>query len=239
MTNWKKKWDLHPRKFREHDFERQVEATVGGQPYSAGQIEAMTERIAAAMDLQPGDVVLDICCGNGLLTSKLATRCTRIVGLDFSEPLLAVARRHHHPPNVKYLFRDVLRLDQLDPTEIGPIDKALMIGALQYFSKGQFEAILDDLFTRDPPRVKMLFLGNVLNRAAKWTMINSARKKIMYAYYLLSRKDALGTFWQQSYMKSVCQRRELDCEFYLGDLACDGVQAKFRFDVKIARRNAL
>ena len=83
MTNWKKKWRAYPRRFDEKDFARQVESTVDGRPYSSSQVDDVARRIASVMDLQSNDVVLDICCGNGLFTAQLAPLCARIVGWIF------------------------------------------------------------------------------------------------------------------------------------------------------------
>ena len=111
MTNWKKIWNDYPRRFDEKDFARQVGLSVDGQPYNSRQVEENTRRIASAIDIQPDDAVLDICCGNGLFTEKLAPLCARIVGVDFSEPLIDIARRYHQPANVEYLVSDARRLD--------------------------------------------------------------------------------------------------------------------------------
>jgi demethylmenaquinone methyltransferase / 2-methoxy-6-polyprenyl-1,4-benzoquinol methylase len=42
---------------------------------------------------QPGETALDVCCGTGDLALALAGSGLRTVGLDFSEPMLAVARQ--------------------------------------------------------------------------------------------------------------------------------------------------
>jgi demethylmenaquinone methyltransferase/2-methoxy-6-polyprenyl-1,4-benzoquinol methylase len=49
-------------------------------------------RVIRLSGMQPGDDVLDLCCGTGDLALALARAGGRVVGLDFSEPMLAVAR---------------------------------------------------------------------------------------------------------------------------------------------------
>jgi SAM-dependent methyltransferase len=57
-----------------------------------------------------GDV-LDLCCGNGRLAPVLAPAVRSITGLDFSEPLIAIARaRHEHLRNVRFICGDASRL---------------------------------------------------------------------------------------------------------------------------------
>ncbi|HLG07674.1 MAG TPA: class I SAM-dependent methyltransferase [Gaiellaceae bacterium] len=50
-------------------------------------------RLAVREVVWPGDRVLDACCGTGDLAIEAERRGGRVVGLDFSEPMLARARR--------------------------------------------------------------------------------------------------------------------------------------------------
>jgi SAM-dependent methyltransferase len=58
---------------------------------------------------QPIQAALDLACGTGLLTRRLARRAESVVGLDASEAMLREARRHPTGHNVRYVrgdFRD-------------------------------------------------------------------------------------------------------------------------------------
>lgn len=53
-------------------------------------------RVAEAANIQPGQSVLDVACGTGVLTREVATRVGAsgsVVGLDVNEGMLAVAKR--------------------------------------------------------------------------------------------------------------------------------------------------
>ena len=50
-------------------------------------------RMLSLAEVSPGDAALDLCCGTGDVAFALAKRGAKAVGLDFSEPMLAVARR--------------------------------------------------------------------------------------------------------------------------------------------------
>ncbi|MBK9137458.1 MAG: bifunctional demethylmenaquinone methyltransferase/2-methoxy-6-polyprenyl-1,4-benzoquinol methylase UbiE [Verrucomicrobia bacterium] len=68
----------------------------------------------------PGKVMLDLCCGTGDVTFRLAAAGAAVVGVDFSEPMLAVARqrRRARGPDAKVVFvqGDALHIPFADDT---------------------------------------------------------------------------------------------------------------------------
>ena len=50
-------------------------------------------RMIALADPRPNNLALDLCCGTGDLALALARRGAKVVGIDFSEPMLKVARK--------------------------------------------------------------------------------------------------------------------------------------------------
>jgi demethylmenaquinone methyltransferase/2-methoxy-6-polyprenyl-1,4-benzoquinol methylase len=69
-------------------------------------------RLTAAAAVRPGDRVLDACCGTGDLAVACARAGGRVVGVDFSEPMLARARRKSAA--VEWVRADVLALPFAD-----------------------------------------------------------------------------------------------------------------------------
>lgn len=62
---------------------------------TAGLHHRWRQRAAEAAELHPGDAALDVCCGTGDLALELARRVSpggHVVGCDFSEPMLDLAR---------------------------------------------------------------------------------------------------------------------------------------------------
>jgi SAM-dependent methyltransferase len=64
--------------------------------------------------IRPGDRVLDVGCGTGVLTAALAERGHKAVGIDSSEPYLSSARRLRPHPEVAFEIGDVRRLPHND-----------------------------------------------------------------------------------------------------------------------------
>jgi demethylmenaquinone methyltransferase/2-methoxy-6-polyprenyl-1,4-benzoquinol methylase len=96
---------------------------------SAGLHHRWRERAADIAGLGPGDSALDVCCGTGDLTLELAGRVSpggHVVGCDFSEPMLDLAREKagaRGASGVRFEWADALQL----PYDAGRFD-AVTVG---------------------------------------------------------------------------------------------------------------
>ena len=96
---------------------------------SAGLHHRWRERAAEQAALRPGDSALDVCCGTGDLTLELASRLApggNVVGCDFSEPMLDLAREKAEgrgAAGVRFEWADALNL----PYDAGRFD-AVTVG---------------------------------------------------------------------------------------------------------------
>jgi len=61
-----------------------------------------------ADNVNEGDTVLDIGCGNGALTCDVAKRAERVVGVDLNEKSISLARQRYSRGNIKYSCGNVL-----------------------------------------------------------------------------------------------------------------------------------
>jgi demethylmenaquinone methyltransferase/2-methoxy-6-polyprenyl-1,4-benzoquinol methylase len=95
---------------------------------SMGTDGGWRRRAARATELRPGGSALDVACGSGKLTvelSRLAGPSGRVLGLDFSPEMLAVARRDH--PGIEFREGDALNL----PFEDGSFDASTIAFGLR------------------------------------------------------------------------------------------------------------
>ena len=115
--DWKKYWTEFPRRFDERDFCFQVGRFSRGRATDPRELAIAVAQVHEGLELVASDRVLDLCCGNGLLTARYCGRCSSALGVDFSEELLQVARRYHQPAGVSYLHSAV---QDLSPTLLSP-----------------------------------------------------------------------------------------------------------------------
>jgi len=52
-------------------------------------------------------LVLDVGCGNGLLTNKIASNATSVVGVDLSEKNIKIANEKYSAKNIKYIHSSI------------------------------------------------------------------------------------------------------------------------------------
>lgn len=81
--------------------------------------------LRSALELRPGDSLLDVGCGTGHFTRRAAAEGALVVGLDVDESALEFARRHS-PEQIQFLRGDGVRL----PFEDGSFDKVMSVTAL-------------------------------------------------------------------------------------------------------------
>ncbi|HEX3734801.1 MAG TPA: bifunctional demethylmenaquinone methyltransferase/2-methoxy-6-polyprenyl-1,4-benzoquinol methylase UbiE [Solirubrobacterales bacterium] len=96
---------------------------------TAGMHHRWRERAADRTGLGPGDSALDVCCGTGDLAFELSRRVApegRVVGCDFSEPMLDLAREKalsRQAQGVRFEWADALALpydgERFDAVTVG------------------------------------------------------------------------------------------------------------------------
>lgn len=82
-------------------------------PFEVAKYDAQLALLDA--DLGPGERygrALEIGCGAGAFTRRLAPRCESVVGLDVAEPAIALAKARTSAPNVEYLRENVMQWQQ-------------------------------------------------------------------------------------------------------------------------------
>lgn len=97
--------------------------------------ETAIRRIVEALELQPGDAVLEIGCGTGALTSRLVLEAGHYVGVEVDARLFSILQDRWRSPHATFLNQDILKLDlyQLRDERLGSAGKWKVVGNLPYY----------------------------------------------------------------------------------------------------------
>ena len=98
---------------------------------SASFVPALATTILAWLTPESSDIILDLGCGDGVLTAEIASRCLKIVGLDSSQNLIKAAEDAYTAganshPNLEFRVQDCRKLETM--IEEGSLE-------IEYFSK--------------------------------------------------------------------------------------------------------
>ena len=119
-----------------------------------------TSLVLELLEPQPGERILDAGCGTGIFTGEILTAGARVVGLELSGPMLAVARAKLAERPFVPLRGDITRLPFADQV----FDKTVSITALEFIPQGD-QAVSELLRVTRPGG---LVVVATLNRLSPW-----------------------------------------------------------------------
>ena len=209
MTDWEKFWQEYRITSIESDSDLLYQAgkTVAGNVIDRSTFEILVRGIISLLNLKGDDNLLDLCCGNGIVTYELSKVVNHIIGIDFSNPFFENANRFKSGNNIQYISYDVKRLIDIKAKLIkARINKVLLYDGLAYFNKEELNTLINLLGEIGGREIKIL-LGSVLDNNKKWNFFNSARRKLNYLVNmkLLGNTKGVGTWWRMQDITAICE----------------------------------
>ncbi len=103
-------------------------------------------------NIRSQDMVLDIGCGNGYLTSSVAKKARSVVAVDLNQDNIETAKRRFHRDNVSYVCGDATRLEFA-----GEFDVVVLSNVLEHLdNRAAFLSTLSKRATRFLIRVPLI-----------------------------------------------------------------------------------
>jgi SAM-dependent methyltransferase len=159
--SWKDFWEDYRRieAKTEDDLFVQVGRTIGRRPVIEPEFVLEMAQVDHQLDPQADDIVLEYCCGNGLVCYQLAPRVHQVIGIDFTARLIDAARHLRSRANIEYHVRDIREplADLLGPRRP---TRFLMVWGLAYLTPDDLDRVLrHTVAVRDPSRFCFLATG--------------------------------------------------------------------------------
>jgi 2-polyprenyl-3-methyl-5-hydroxy-6-metoxy-1,4-benzoquinol methylase len=231
MRDWRKYWRDQTPSLEDtfDDALREVGKTVLGNPISEEQVNLITETIRRQLKLCESDCIIDIGCGNGLLTSRLASYVGEICGFDVSEVLIQAAQRRYRNHNCRFVVEDVLTSDFLNLTSQVP-SKIVAYEVLQHLSSTETKALFAKIRDAIPDGIRF-FVGSVPDFELIRQFYNTRERWQRYEENMGQNTEQIGHWWNREEIALICAGLNLECQFLDQDPRL--YTSHYRFDVLV------
>jgi len=225
MRRW---WNTEPLRIDDHH--RQVLRTIDGEPTSREDV-AVAEGVVEALGLRPDEVLVDLCCGNGLITALLARRCRRVLALDYSQPLIDIARAGYAAPNLTYVCAAAEALsDEMLGDELA--DAASMVSALQFFDEHRLGAMVQSVLRLARPRFRLV-LTDIPDARRRDEFYDTPEKRAAHQRRLADGSELLQHWWTPEELADLAAHQGLTARVVRRDPRL--TDNHFRFDLLMER----
>ncbi len=195
--NWRRYWNQLAA--AEADPQRQVARVRANQDLGPDDPARVVRHLCQLLELRPQDRLLDLCCGNGLLTVQFATHCQEVAGMDLAEKMIESAQKLHSAPNIRYLQGNVTHADQW---VLGPFDKIVLQFSFQYLSLREGKQALQAMKHILKPD-GIIVLGDIPDADMIRSFYPALTSLIRYRIQRLLGTDQMGKFWSPREIKHI------------------------------------
>lgn len=212
----------------EYSLLEQVGKTLNGKPLPEDQVQLIAQSAARALQLAPHDFLVDLCCGNGLITERIAPLVGRARAVDFSEGLIEVAKANSRSANIAYECGDILNLGA---GYFSGTQKILMNESLQHFMPADLGVLLDQMV--DLAQGSLVYFGGIPDREKLEVYYDTPEKMAFYEMREREGRPHSGTWWLRTDIAKIAAERGFKTTIVAQDAAM--VTSYYRFDVLLGK----
>lgn len=127
LRKWKNFWNSMGTK-------KNIYAQINRDPIDVDREAEYIRKIANTIGVKKNSVLLDLCCGNGLITQKISKRFKYVYGIDFSERLIKQAKRNASNLKINNVSYILARADEIQSImKNDSVDFAYCLTSFHYF----------------------------------------------------------------------------------------------------------
>jgi ubiquinone/menaquinone biosynthesis C-methylase UbiE len=192
---WIDFWKDHGASSNKSDIQTQVLRTLNKKPISNDLWEYTLEEIDKIFIINQNDRVLDLCCGNGLLSQHFVEKGATVVAVDVSDELLS---QMNHVDAIKTINSDIRHLE----FKAGSFDKVIIYAGIQYLTNKEAVELLKRVYSWLKPE-GVLFIGDIPDVSKLWSFYNSVERKKAYFDNLLNDTAIVGNWYDIQWLESL------------------------------------
>jgi 2-polyprenyl-3-methyl-5-hydroxy-6-metoxy-1,4-benzoquinol methylase len=204
----------------------QVGKTINGKPVSKANLKYIVDQIRDVLDLELGDRVIDIGCGNGLITKLVSEHCSYLIGVEQSAELCETAKQNSNSIDIEYINRSIGDMDIADMQ----CEKAYMYEVLQHVDYKDANDAIGRIINGLGERGK-LFIGGIPDEEKKWDFYNTYERREGLFKALEQDGDPIGFWYHKDFLKCIGEKQGHRVQII--EQHRDLYTSHYRFDVLI------
>jgi len=213
IMDWKIFWQEYPKRSLNLDEFQQVGKTKHQKRINEDQFGILIDDIVNKLELSEEDFLLDLCCGNGLITKELSKKNKKVVGVDFSFPLIEHAKKYNNKANMDFVEYDIKDIENVS-AKFNGVTKVLCYEALAFFNEDEFLKLIDDIRSITEG-VALVYFASVLDYSKRFNFFNTFRRKLLYYKIKFTSIDfGLGYWWKMKAIEKICRKRKIELELF-------------------------
>lgn len=179
------------------DPQSQVARTRNKKPIDDFLWQKTVSKIIKNLKLKKNDVVIDLCCGNGLLATKICQEVRKIYCVDINKKLLEVLKKKKIH-NLKTIHRDIAKIN----FEEKNFSKVIWYSGIQYFSQKDIILLVFKIYKFSMEKC-ILYIGDIPDQEKLWKYFNTKLRKKNYFEAIANDKPIIGTWLNKIWLKNL------------------------------------
>lgn len=227
-TYWIDFWNSYSKNHKNDDEHSQVLRTLNKKPISNGLWEFTLSNIEDIINPNINDKLLELCCGNGLISRYLSPKVESIISIDISKDLINNINIEKYT-NIKAISSDIRYLKYKNES----FDKIIIYAGIQYLTHVETIKLLEQMYLWLKPG-GIVFLGDIPDKSKFWNFYNSKDRESVYFENAKKGIDVIGTWFEKDFFIKLSDFVGFSsAEIIIQDDRL--IYSNFRYDLKLTK----
>jgi ubiquinone/menaquinone biosynthesis C-methylase UbiE len=170
-----------------------VMRTKFGVPISEDDWKKTVNFLKRKLRLSKNKRVLDLCCGNGLLSLTFAKYVKEVLAIDFTQEMIEELNDHQ----IKNIHTTIADANTLKLTK-GTFDIIIIYFAIQHFDRSETVRLIKKA-KRWLKKGGIIYIGDIPNEQKVWDFFYKKEFRFKYFEGLVNSQPVLGTWFFKSF----------------------------------------
>ena len=225
---WNTFWRKHSKSTTSQDPQCHVLRTLNKKPISNTLFQRILKDIEEKLEIYHSDEVLDLCCGNGLITAHIASKCKRVIGVDFAKELIAQIDVEKHK-NISVVKEDIRKVN----FEEQSFNKVVIYAGLQYLSYKEAISLFESVM-RWLKSDGLFYIGDIPDWKRLWNFFNTNEREKTHFDSIKNDKPIIGTWFDSEWLVKLGRYTNFN-EIVVLQQPDDFPYSHYRFDIVLKK----